>query len=348
MSSFEVKTRAIMLPSALHDQASLYKYSAKILDRFLAESSSGISVRLIGIRMAKFARKGTVSSIKKSIGSNVIPLDKFLNCTKNIDGSKETTELKTAIVVSSSHVPPVVGSDQAVDSMEIYSCNLFDASEDIENRSCVVGVSKIDNIRNQNCGQSFASVPNSKCGKQNMKHFIKSACTKSWKDNGEDFDEGSETKRSVRFNLESATFHQTRRKGSTSCNQGDNFVTKHSTNNRGSSSINANEDVICPICGQKLPTRSNINEHIDNCLTMIEVRNVLKEQSALTNSSKSGVADSKHGSPDEKTRAEKRRGNKMKDAKVETCKKRRRLKYDDDKGELQTSLSDFLNRNQRR
>ena len=83
--------------------------------------------------MAKFARKGTVSSLKSAV-HNTVPLDKYLSSSKKT--SEETDSQNhgtTSSGVAHSHLPSAMECNSN-NIHEVYSCNLFEVSEDIENQ----------------------------------------------------------------------------------------------------------------------------------------------------------------------------------------------------------------------
>ena len=109
-------------------------------------------------------------------------------------------------------------------------------------------------------------------------------CIKSKNRSAETEANGSTVKRNVHFNLEPMNSHSRENVGKKfrSRDSVDTLTTKYS-GFEGKTTSGAREGVTCPICGQRVPLKSDINGHVDNCLTMIEVRNVLKEQSGMTN-----------------------------------------------------------------
>ena len=86
--------------------------------------------------MAKFARKGSVSSSsKKSAAHNLVPLDKFLSTSRNkSDDTGHRDHDASSINVAHSHLPAAATEGNSIDTQEVYSCNLFEVSEDIENK----------------------------------------------------------------------------------------------------------------------------------------------------------------------------------------------------------------------
>lgn len=296
--------------------------------------------------MAKFARKGSVSSSsKKSAAHNLVPLDKFLSTSrKKSDDTGHRDHDASSINVAHSHLPAAATEGNSIDTQEVYSCNLFEVSEDIEN--------KVDreHQRREETDQLVTISDKALRPKSRYQLNVKpvTPCIKSRSRNSTTDANGSSTvKRNVHFNLEQpidSNLYGNVGQDSRSCVYFDTSGIKNSEIRGLTTSSGDNGGVTCPICAQKVPLKSDINDHIDNCLTLIEVRNVLKEQSGLTNRVTSGSTSS---SPDKRNnRADKRQSGKSKDSKSEgTQKKRKRMKYDSNKSELQSSLSDFLNRN---
>ncbi|XP_075241250.1 uncharacterized protein LOC142336360 isoform X2 [Convolutriloba macropyga] len=356
LSSFVIKTRAVILPYALHDAESMFNFGRKILDRFLTElKNKQFSVRLMGLRMAKFAKKGTVSSSKKSVSNNT-SIDKLIGrCNRDSITVKRQAEpdLESQTNINLDPLNGGVSEDKFnglhetttqkdVDDKEDARCLmeqsgcLFD-EENVENKmpelDTLVESVELDSgaMRDEQFGekngadhnqivQEINSQDTIAIIKQNTKPDYKNTLITSSRvsiknveanetNNANLIPKEAEQSNSNPVPLNSTIFER-------------NVVDQQPGTSREfdmEQDIETNDEdgIYCPICGQLVPADVEINAHVDNCLAVIEVRNVLKEQAGHSNARTKTIVG-------KATNATKNEQRSPKDEKHKTTKKRSR------------------------
>ena len=364
LTSFVVKTRAIMLPYALHDEENLYIYGCKILDRFLKDlNDKKFGVRLVGLRMAKFAKKGTVSNSKKAVANNCL-IDKLVANSKSVSAKSTSTQAEFLgkryaedITSCDQILSSVVGEKDIVGGTETASCSkdtsadnpldsslcLFDDDEDeLENSNKITLSTIVEESPKLVRGVCAEIQPQIEQNEFNFVHEMNS-------------DELTR-KQCINTGQKGPVIGHVIRSNSTTTDISPQTSSKpknYLETNSAAEDLNEDllvEETFCPICGQLVSANEDINAHVDNCLAIMEVRNVLKEQSGHSNAKTGNFASPEVGSRQQskkRTRNEATKAQRSPNS-SNVGKKRKnvekRSQNTSNKSDSQASLSTFLRR----